>query len=48
LIYVLGAFSLPALGAESVAVTVVETAGAIPFGLGFVRLGVLLWSVHAA
>jgi hypothetical protein len=46
LIYVFGAFSLPALGAESVVVTVVETAGAVPFGLGFVRLGVLLWSVH--
>jgi hypothetical protein len=47
LIYVFGAFSLPALGPESVVVTIIETAGAIPFGLGFVRLGVLLRSVHA-
>lgn len=43
-IYVVGAFSLPVLGPESLMVTIIETAGAIPFGAGFVRLGYALWS----
>jgi hypothetical protein len=43
-LYVMGAFSLPVFGPESVLVTIVETSGAVPFGLGFIWLGYTLWS----
>jgi hypothetical protein len=43
LLYVVGAFSLPVFGPESPLVTIVETSGAVPFGLGFISLGYTLW-----
>jgi hypothetical protein len=42
-LYVVGGFSLPVLGSESATVTIIETSGALPFGLGFVWLGYALW-----
>lgn len=45
LLYVAGGFSLPILGPESVTVTIIETVGALPFGLGFVGLGYALWTL---
>jgi hypothetical protein len=42
LLYVVGGFSLPLFGPESAMVTMIETMGALPFGLGFVWLGYLL------
>jgi hypothetical protein len=44
LLYVVGGFSLPVLGPGSPMVTIIETTGALPFGLGFAWLGYLLWS----
>ena len=43
-LYVVGGLSLPVLGPESAAVTIIETSGAIPFGLGFIWLGYALWT----
>ena len=43
-LYVVGGFSLPVLGPESAVVTIIETSGAIPFGLGFIRMGYALWT----
>jgi hypothetical protein len=43
-LYSAGDFSLPALGAHSPLVTVIESSGAIPFGLGFIWLGHALWT----
>ncbi|MDP8974715.1 MAG: hypothetical protein M3N45_16485, partial [Actinomycetota bacterium] len=42
LLYVAGGFSLPVFGQESAMVTIIETMGALPFGLGFVWLGYAL------
>lgn len=42
-LYAAGDFSLPILGTHSLLVTVIETSGAIPFGLGFVWMGYALW-----
>jgi hypothetical protein len=42
-IYILGGFSLAVFGPESALVTIIETSGAIPFGLGFGWLGYALW-----
>ena len=42
LLYVAGGFSLPVFGPRSAMVTIIETIGAVPFGLGFVWLGYLL------
>ncbi len=42
-LYVVGGFSLPLFGPESPLVTIIETSGAIPFGLGLIRLGYALW-----
>jgi len=44
LLYVAGGFSLPIFGPESAMVTIIETMGALPFGLGFVWLGYALWT----
>ena len=44
LLCVVGVFSLPIFGPESALVTIMETIGALPFGLGFIRLGNALWS----
>lgn len=46
-LYVVGGFSLPAFGPESPLVTIIETSGAIPFGLGFIWLGYALWTGSA-
>ena len=43
-LYVVGGFSLPVLGPESAVVTIIETSGAVPFGLGFIWLGYGLWA----
>jgi hypothetical protein len=43
-LYVIGGFSLPILGPEAAMVTIIETSGALPFGLGFVWLGYALWT----
>src|SRR5262245_5918868 len=43
-LYVVGGFSLPLFGPESPLVTIIETSGAVPFGLGFIWLGYALWS----
>jgi hypothetical protein len=43
-LYVIGGFSLPIVGPEAAMVTLIETSGALPFGLGFVRLGYALWT----
>jgi hypothetical protein len=45
LLYVVGGFSLPVLGPESITVTIIETMGALPFGLGFIGLGYALWTL---
>ncbi len=44
LLYVVGGFSLPVFGSESAMVTIIETAGALPFSLGFIWLGYALWT----
>lgn len=43
-LYVIGGSTLPLLGPESALVTVIETSGAVPFGVGFVWLGYALRS----
>lgn len=43
-LYIAGGFSLPVLGPQSVTVTIIETAGAIPFGAGFLWLGYALFT----
>ena len=43
-LYVVGGFSLPVLGPESAIVSIIETSGAVPFGLGFNWLGYALWT----
>lgn len=43
-LYVAGGFSLTVFGPESAMVTLIETMGALPFGLGFVWLGYALWT----
>lgn len=43
-LYVAGGFSLPLFGPHSLVVTLIETSGAIPFGLGFIWLGYALWT----
>ena len=42
--YVVGGYSLPVFGPESIMVTIIEASGAVPFGLGFAWLGYVLWS----
>lgn len=42
--YAAGGFSLPLFGTHSLVVTLIETSGAIPFGLGFIWLGYALWT----
>ncbi len=44
LLYGVGGFSLPVFGPESTMVTIIETIGALPFGLGFIWLGHALWT----
>lgn len=43
-VYIVGGFSLPLFGPESPLVTIIETSGAVPFGLGFIWLGYVLWT----
>ncbi len=43
-LYVVGGFSLPVFGPESPMVTIIEMSGAVPFGLGCIWLGYLLWT----
>jgi hypothetical protein len=43
-LYVVGGFSLAVFGPESPLVTIIETSGAIPLGLGFIWLGYVLWT----
>ncbi|HEX9369417.1 MAG TPA: hypothetical protein VF897_00350 [Roseiflexaceae bacterium] len=44
MLYIVGGFSLPLFGPESPPVTIIETSGAVPFGLGFIWLGYALWT----
>ncbi len=44
LLYVVGAFSLPVVGSESVLVAITEIVGALLFGLGCIWLRYALWS----
>jgi hypothetical protein len=43
-LYAVGGFTLPLLGAHSIVVTIIESSGAIPFGLGFILIGYTLWT----
>jgi hypothetical protein len=43
-LYVVGGFSLPLFGPESPLVTIIETSGAVLFGLGFIWLGYAVWT----
>lgn len=43
-----GEFTLPLFGTHSLAVTVLESSGAIPFSLGFIWLGYALWRTRGS
>lgn len=43
-LYTVGGFTLPLFGTHSIVVTIIESSGAIPFGLGFILMGYTLWA----
>lgn len=43
-LYTVGGFALPLFGTHSIVVTIIESSGAIPFGLGFILIGYTLWT----
>ncbi|MGE5335541.1 MAG: hypothetical protein ACM3N4_12635 [Nitrososphaerota archaeon] len=46
-LYTAGGFALPLFGTHSFVVTIIESSGAIPFGLGFIGMGYALWAGRA-
>ena len=43
-LYAVGGFALPLFGTHSIVVTIIESSGAIPFGLSFILMGYALWT----